>query len=214
MPCPRLIPVALLAWLAGSEPLLAGCVLTDDHATDRTRREQELLAIAIDRAVAALPVDALGEERVAIDVAALAREVSPYLASVLRRQLLLRGCDVVPLEPTGSATRELRFVVDVAAAESNHKSIEIPIPIPFVSGRIGVPLYERRTQSARVRFSAYLLDQPTNALLETFSTMTGGAFVRETRYLSYFGPYRKSDVGELQEEPSEVDEDWNEVEED
>lgn len=190
----------------GAILLFAGCVLTDEHAADRTRREQELLAIAVGRAVNALDTKRLEGEPLRLDVAALARDVAPYIRSTLRLALLSRGIDAVVETDEHGPDLELHFLVDVAASESSRKSIELPLPIPFATGRIGFPLYERRTQAARVRFSAYLLERSSNVLLETYPTMTGGAHVRETTYLSYFGPYRDSDVDELQEEPVEVEE--------
>ncbi|HET6202519.1 MAG TPA: hypothetical protein VFI25_06925 [Planctomycetota bacterium] len=184
--------------------LCAACAAPDKRTEGRTALAQRLVAAAVERAVARLPLDPLEGRRVALRVVSPGKDDGPLLDAIVRDRLRLEGVDIAREDPVSSALAPFELAVTFHAASTDTETSSLGIPVlSQLAASVGAPggagdlsLYTRSTQRGVARVQAQLLERSSGRALATLGPFDGTASFSNLTLLVFVGPFCFTDLPE------------------
>lgn len=176
---------------------LAGCGHLRETLPARSAMEQMLISTAADRAIANLPPEALGYQKVFLDTSNLESYDKLYVVQRLRQAVLENGGRLT------AARDEAELVLEVASGglSINKRDYllgipEINIPMPFAGGTVTTPelaIFKVVFYVGRSKLLFCALDPKTGAQLYTIPICYGKS-VNSYWWVLLFGPFEWTDL--------------------
>ncbi len=153
--------------------LAVGCTSVRMTITPRSRMEQELLVMALDRAVYHLDVQSLVGKRVALELFGLAKDDLPFAREFINVWLWKQGIQVV--QDQQKVDLKLKVLAKVLAVDQSETLVGTPeftfigIPIPAIA------IYRDIRNEGHAKIQIYAFDAQTGKLVDELPESVGKA---------------------------------------